>query len=410
MFVFVLLCAVLVLVALAWLLLPLLRANDNSSVDRTALNLGILKDQLAELERDRASNAISEGEYALARVELERRAVEEVPETSSAQTVAPAALARRVALLIALMLPLSAGGLYLLFGERAAFDPEIASAKSSEDLMQMLESGDVTGVIERTEQQLKRDNRNSDLWFILGRAHAMRQQYVEAAAAYERLNALEPDTPQLLVEWADVLAMAKDRTLVGKPEELVARALAIDPNNAKGLAMAGTAAFDRKDYAAAVRYWEQLRERAVGSDIASAIEHSIAQARQLGGLSAAAPARVNSADRASIAGRVSLSAEIAANASPTDTVFVVARAASGARTPLAIKRLQVKDLPMQFVLDDSLAMAPELKLSGFTDVVVTARVSKNGQAMPRAGDLEAEAVTTKIGTKNIGLVIDRVRP
>jgi cytochrome c-type biogenesis protein CcmH len=111
-----------------------------------------------------------------------------------------------------------------------------------------------------------------------------------------------------------------------------------------------------------------------------------------------------------VSGTVSLSAALASKADPNDTVFVLARASQGPRMPLAVFRKQVKDLPLKFTLDDSMAMRPAMKLSGFDQVVVAARVSKSGMAMPMAGDLQGESAVINPGTSDLKIVIDKVVP
>lgn len=111
---------------------------------------------------------------------------------------------------------------------------------------------------------------------------------------------------------------------------------------------------------------------------------------------------------ATISGKVSLSPALASKAAPTDTVFILARAAQGPKMPLAVFRKQVKDLPLEFTLDDSMAMQPQMKLSNFDQVVVAARVSKSGGAMSQAGDFEGVSATVKPGAKGLNIVIDTV--
>ena len=401
---FVLIGAGLVAVAVAWLAIPLLRARPAAAIDRGAVNAGILKDQLAELERERASGAVSEAAYAEARAELERRALEELPASAAS---AHNAGSRRVAVVVALSVPLAALALYAAYGERSAFDPEVTQAKAPQELIQLLAAGEPGIVIDKVTPQLKRDPNNGELLFILARAHYARQQFNESAAAYEKLNAIEPDDPGLLTDWADVIAQSQRGSMLGRPEALINRALAIEPDNGKALAMSGAAAFERQDYATAAAQWEKLRARVAGTELAPQIEQSIAQARAAGKLQAAPAAKKSAA--ATVSGRVVLAPQMAKNAAPNDTVFVIARAAAGPRTPLAVVRLRAGDLPAKFSLDDSLAMSPELKLSAFSEVTLLVRLSKSGNAVAQAGDLEAAPLTVKLGARDVMLVIDRVR-
>lgn len=401
---FVLIGVVLVAIAVAWLVIPLARARQAAAIDRGAVNTGILKDLLAELERDRQSGAVSDSAYAEAHAELERRVLEEVPASTA---VAKHADSRRAPVAIALAVPVAAIAFYMAFGDRHAFNPAVTQAGTPQQLVQLLAAGEPGIVIDKIATQLKRNPNNGELLYILARAYYVRQQFSESAAVYEKLNQIERDDPTLLTDWADVIARSQGGKLKGRPEELINRTLAIEPDNGKALAMSGAAAFERQDYAMAVAQWEKLRTRVAGTELAPQIEQSIAQAHAAG-KQMASPA-VKKGSVATVSGRVSLGSQVAKIAAPADTVFIVARAAAGPRTPLAVVRLQAKDLPATFSLDDSQAMAPDLKLSGFTDLVLTVRVSKSGNAIAQAGDLEAIPMSVKLGAKDVALVIDRVR-
>ena len=177
-------------------------------------------------------------------------------------------------------------------------------------------------------------------------------------------------------------------------------------------------AFERKDYKQAALYWEKTKASVPAtSPLASSIDASIAEARQLAGLAigetapkSATTAAPAAPAGASIAGTVSIAPALVAKAAPTDTVFIFARAADGPKMPLAILRKQVKDLPAAFTLDDSMAMAPNFALSKFQSVVVGARVSKSGNATPQAGDLEGFSPAVKVGAMGLAVVIDRALP
>jgi len=127
-------------------------------------------------------------------------------------------------------------------------------------------------------------------------------------------------------------------------------------------------------------------------------------------VASAASAASSAKAAASISGRVSLAPALAARVAPGDTLFVFARAAEGPRMPLAIIKRAGADLPLSFTLDDSMAMAPQFKLSAFANVVVGARLSKSGNAMPQSGDLEGTSPPLAGRHSGIEIVIDTVRP
>jgi cytochrome c-type biogenesis protein CcmH len=203
----------------------------------------------------------------------------------------------------------------------------------------------------------------------------------------------------------------------GEPTRLTARALQLDPNNRKALALAGTLAVDGKNYQAAIQYWEHLAQiEPPDSVMGKQVQASIAQAHQLAGTQAtlmpqptlAATEVTPGQIRAQVSGTVTLAPALAAQAAPEDTVFIFARSAAGPRMPLAVLRKQVKDLPLHFTLDDSLAMSPTSKLSSVASVVVGARVSKGGNAIPRDGDLQGQLSDVTVGSADLKIEIDEV--
>jgi cytochrome c-type biogenesis protein CcmH len=427
---FTVIAAVMVAVGLAWLLPPLLRARSVADVDRAGANLRILKDQLVELERDHAGGSIGAEQYAETRTELERRVLEEVQvDEARTRRGGPVARApRALAWVLAACLPIVATLLYVRWGDPQAFDPLIVH--SGEDMQHALKPEQIDQLVTALEARLAREPDNADGWSTLARTHYSQGRFSEAARAYARLVELVPDVAAVLADYADALAMAQGRNIEGKPLELVNRALKLEPTQWKALAMAGTAAFNRKDYAGAVEYWERLRGTLPpDAPITQQIGASIAEARSLAELPAAPPAAappVAAAQKAvpptppaadppaatagTVTGTVDLGAAVKAKASPTDTVYIFARPAEGPRMPLAIVQVKVADLPAKFALDDSMAMSPNFRLSAFTEVVVGARVSKSGQAMPRSGDLEGLSKPVKVGSRDIAVTINNVLP
>ncbi len=271
-------------------------------------------------------------------------------------------------------------------------------------------------MIKALSARLEQNPNDGKGWAMLARSYAVMGRYNEALPAYEKAANLIQNDPVLLVDYADVLAAVNGKNLQGKPLELIQSALIIDPTNIKGLNLIGTAAFQAGDYTHAVGYWEKLLQLLPpDSPIANQINISIANARtqetgkRLQSLPAQGKAQPATGG-AQISGVVRLSPALAGKVSPTDTVFVFAKAVSGPPMPIAVIRAQVKDLPQKFILNDSMAMMPTMKLSNFQEVVIGAKISKSGNATPQSGDLRGEVASVKVGTNNVQLVIDKIVP
>jgi cytochrome c-type biogenesis protein CcmH len=231
------------------------------------------------------------------------------------------------------------------------------------------------------------------------------ERFGEANGAYKKAVELRPQDADLLADYAESLALAAGRALVGEPTRLLDRALKLEPRNTKVLTLSGSAAFERKDYKAAIGYWETvLKQPGVGGELAQALQKGIAESRAhlTGKPVAAAPA-----GKERVTGVVNLDDSLKSKVRPDDTLFVFARAATGPRMPLAIVKIKVADLPYKFSFDDSMAMMPEMKLSQFADIVIGARVSKSGGATPQAGDLEGNSDKVKPGRTGVRVTIDR---
>jgi cytochrome c-type biogenesis protein CcmH len=406
---FAMVAVVLVAIGLAWVLRPLLGRRADGDVLREASNLSILRDQLRELDADLAAGIVSAAQHREARAELERRVLDAARGKASGPASDRVA-GTRTAIALAFLIPVAAVLLYLQIGDRDAFSPMASGPQGGDHSISQQE---MEAMVAKLAERMRANPGDPEGWAILARSYYVLGRFPEASEAYARLTEMVPNDADLLADYADALAMAQGRKLAGKPMEIVQRALKVDPTQWKALALAGTDAFDRKDYRAAVGYWEKLRGVVPpDSDMAASIDSSITEARQLGGLAAAPKPSPAAAPPGPgrVAGTVSLSGALAAKAQPTDTVFIFARPADGPRMPLAIVRKQVKDLPAAFSLDDAMAMTPQAKLSNFSDVVIGARVSKSGSAAPQTGDLEGLSAPVKVGSSGVAIVIDRALP
>jgi cytochrome c-type biogenesis protein CcmH len=407
---FIVIAGVMVLAALAWIVVPLLRREKPTGVQHEAANLAVLRDQLSELDADLERGIITQEHYEQSRRELEARVLEDTT-VAEREGTAPAFAGAWTAAIAASALPIAAVLLYALLGNYEAFLPQQTRASADAAAQHDLTPEKVAQMAAKLEERLQQEPENAEGWVVLAHTYFAMKRLPDAVRAYEQAVKRIPDNPKLLADYADAVA-ATQNSIEGKPLELVERALKIDPTHWKALALAGTAAFDRKDYKLAVDYWERLRAALPpNSEMLRSVEASIDEAKTAGGITTAtASAAPPPGKQATITGTVNLSAALNGKATPNDTVFVFARAAQGPRMPLAILRKQVKDLPTQFSLDDSMAMTPEMKISNFDEVVVGARISKSGSAAPQAGDLEGFSKPVKIGANNVDVVIDTARP
>lgn len=323
----------------------------------------------------------------------------------------------RLALLAVFVLAVAAAGYAYkgmpsqLLGRGAP--PAVAATPQDIDPASAEAIATMTAMTDRLAERMKEKPDDPEGWSMLGRSQAALGRFGEAAVSLERAAMLKPGDAAVLVDLADALAMSQGQKLYGEPMVLIERALKIDPNHLKGLSLAGAAAFVNKDYLGALKHWEKLVAIAPPDDeFGREMRGAVAQARQLAGLPPAvvaatpAPAASTARSTASVSGRVSLSGALAKQVAPTDTVFISARAAdSESRMPLAVLRVQAKDLPMVFTLDDSLAMSPAAKLSSAKSVVVTARISASGQAAPKPEDLGAQSQPVTLGATGVALEI-----
>ncbi len=428
---FVITAAIMVVIGLAWVMPPLLRGGARARVDRTAVNLGILKDQLAELEAERARGAIAEEQYAATKADLQQRVLDETQAEPAAEALQPSRLGKMTAAFVVIAVPLIAALSYARFGDPAAFNP---LARQGADAAHQFSKEDLANMTERLAERLKKEPDNANGWSTLARSYYSMGRFADASAAFEKLVELVPDDASLLADYADALAMTQGRKIAGKPKELIDRALKIDPLQWKALAMAGTDAFDRNDYKSAVELWERLHQSLpADAPMKQQLVGSINEARSRAGMpqmaaaTTPAPAPATAPSRAPtkpaappvadagaaqvrVSGTVSLSAELRARVAPEDSVIIFARAAEGPRMPLAMMRVPAKDLPKSFALDDSMAVAPDFRLSKFSEVVVVARVSKSGSPMPQKGDFEGLSKPVKLGRGDVAVTIDTELP
>jgi cytochrome c-type biogenesis protein CcmH len=398
-----------------------------------------LKQKLAQLTQLHASGTLSDAKFEEGKAVLERQILDLVlagaPVTAVAQPAgkgkatvtgsAPVAVAKPSGLLmtgLAVAVIAIAGAGYLWKGTPTPAQGEGEQAQMTsadgKPAPHSTTSEQIVAMTEKLAERLKQKPDDVEGWSMLARSYSVLGRHADALKAYQTASNLRKDDPTLLADYADSLAVNNDSNLEGEPMKLVQRALKLDPKNLKALYLAGTYDFNKKDYAGAVKMWEKLAESGPpGNVFVNQVQPAIAEARSLAGMPPSAkpldsaPAAVAVDTGASVSGTVTLSAAMAKQAQPDDTVFVFARAVEGSRMPLAILRKQVKDLPISFNLNDSMAMSPSSALSSQSKVIVGARISKSGNAMPQPGDLSGQTAAVSVGSKDLKIEIkDLVKP
>jgi cytochrome c-type biogenesis protein CcmH len=371
---------------LAYVLYPLLKHRPAASISRDSANVAIYKDQLRELDADLAAGTLTPPDFERAKAELEQRVLEDV---SGAAQERSHGKGKSTALIVGAAVPLLALCIYLVAGTPRALSPQPP----------MPDDAQIEAMVNRLAAKLRENPDDVEGWKLLGRSYTVLGRFDQAVAAYAKAAERAPRDPELLADFADALAMVHGQRLAGEPERLVQRALEIDPNNLKALALAGTAAYERRDYARAAELWSRMLPLVPpGSEDARSISDNVDEARKLAGIAA----------QPGVRGTVRLSAKLKGQVKPDDTVFIFARAVEGPPMPLAAFKARVADLPLDFNLNDALSVVQGMKVSGHSRVVVAARVSKSGEAKPQAGDLLGQSKPVANDARGVDVVIDQV--
>ena len=376
MFDFWLAAGLLLLVALSFLLIPVLRGRRaQREEDRTALNVALYQERVAELHSQQEEGVLDVAQMASGRAEAAR---ELLADTEGADTARVSRLGKTAPLIAAILVPVLGLGLYLHFGaaDKVELTREFAQApQSMEDMTQ------------RLERAVAAQPDSAEGLYFLGRTYMAQDRPADAAKIFERTVAVAGRQPELLGQWAQAQYFADNKKWSDKVQALTDEALKADPKEVTSLGLLGIAAFEAERYQDAIDYWTRLQAQLPAEDASRAalqggIERATEKLQANGGTVAKAPAAA--VGGALLKVRVDLAPALKAKVQPGDSVFIFARAASGPPAPLAAKRVTVADLPVTVELGDADAMMPQLKLSNFPEVQLVARVSRAGQ--PTAGE------------------------
>ena len=295
MITFWLICAVFVAIALAFVIPPLLPGKPKAeNGDEKEANIDVYRDQLSELDADLQHGIISQEQYQQDKDEIERRLLEDVGAAHSRSAAKPRELtARGPVYAIAILVPVIATAFYLRVGNPAAMSPSAGRAQAPSSASSQRGSGappmsqqDIEGNVAKLAKRMEQNPGDFAGWSMLGRSYLSLQKYTEASDAYAKAVAIKVDDADLWADYAFAMGMANGKSLAGRPAELIKKALSLDPNNPKALELAGSAAFEAKNYKEAISFWQRLLEKTPKeSELRQALIERIDQAKAESGSS-----------------------------------------------------------------------------------------------------------------------------
>ena len=386
----------LLILVLVLLLRPLFFPAKESATSRRQMNAAIYREELDKLEADRLAGRVDGDSYEQTHAEMRQRLFQD---TDEADDLAVLGSPKKTIIGICLFVVLLSAGFYFYLGDATRVAEKNAETPMTQESVEKM--------VAEFAAKMEKEPDNLKGWAMLARSYRILGRNAEAAKAYARAGSFVDADPQLLADYADVLAANADGNFAGKPQQLINKALTLDPNNLLALWLSGTAAFNAQNYKAAVQSWEKLaKQLPADTDEARAIAASIAEARSKGGL---APAKAPVISNQGVSGQVEIAPELKSKIQPGDVLMVIARK-PGERMPVAVLKTAVTAFPMNFVLNDALAMSPNALISQLPEVSVEVRISKTGMAMPESGDLLSAPQNIKVGTTNARLMINQVRP
>lgn len=385
---FLLIAACMVAAAALALALPLWRGRAVAAAGTATANRQVHAARLAELEADLDAGRLSAEDHAAAQRDLERDLMAGLTEARGSATAKPQPAWAAIAAIFVIAL---GSGLYWGYGNWRAGSEGVAAASQQA----------VIDMVERLAERLHTPQGHADLqgWIMLGHSYMIMGRYPDALGAFENARRLSGDQdPQILASYAEALSISDPDQFSSKAAPLFEKVLLMDPNNTQALWYGGLGALQRGDSKLAIRRWNALLAQNPPADYRAYIEKAIVGAG--GRVAEANPG-------ASISVHVSLAAAVMAKVSPDDTVFVYAQP-TGTQfgPPLAAKRLQVRDLPVDLELSDRDAVVPGRMISAYGAVTVFARVSKSGTATARAGDLIGQHDWKRGDGGSLAVVID----
>jgi cytochrome c-type biogenesis protein CcmH len=403
---FLLFSVTLSVVVVLLLLLPLFsKEHHQDEVERRKVNVESARTRLAEIEQELKNADINQEQFDRYRLEIETSVAEDLRDLDKNQQT-KAGGNRVIAVSVALIVPVLSIVIYRHIGsEQALMQPELQQAQQSQ-------SAELDMMLASVEREILNDPDEVEGRIALGQVYAELERYSDAAMVYGQLNQIQPDDADILVNYAEALGRSHGNRLEGRPLELLNQALSVNPSHGRGLWLAGFAEMQSENRERALVHWRQLLAgMELGSEAYKRVEDLIRDVESEQGANETQVAGDAQGMTSSLKVSVALAEGLERQFDPHTTLFIFARAAEGPPMPLAVHRGLAKDLPLTVTLDDSMAMMPNMSLSGFPNVVVGARLSSNGQPQGQSGDFEGYSGVVGIhDDKVVSVLIDSIKP
>lgn len=413
MFSFWLIVALLVLFSLIVITISLFKSHDKNDINR-GQSAELYNQRMLELESDIADGLLSNTEIENVKNEIQLSLLNDdknKSHISNNSNTKPRSQAI-TAILLLILIPVFSIGLYNHLGQpgtitQTALLSEFNNAKTHDE-----KQASIDKMLNQLEQRLIDNPDDIDGWLMLTNSYTTLERYPEALRAVANLYRLKSDDPDILVRYADILAMTNAGVFTGKPINLIKQALQIDPDNKNALWMAGFAEQQAGNLDATVKHWHNLLSKLDSdSDTYRQLEKLITDIENHNSISNAVTTNQSSNTTTSLEVNVSISPEFRDRVDSHTTLFVFARAAKGPPMPLAVHKGIAKDLPVTVTLDDSMAMMPQMSLSSFPEVIVGVRLSSNGQPQGQSGDYEGFTSTIDVSkNSSVDVVINSIKP
>ena len=401
--------ALFIAIALCFLLIPLWsRVKHVAQNNDESVNILLAQQKMQALNEELDNGVITQTQFDALQNELMLHLHQDL--SSERKHTLDENKGRWLALPIAVFVPLLSLALYSIKGDLRAFDvPTVTAAGTPKT------AADINAMVEKLAQKMAQNPQDPQGWIMLARSYKVLKRYPDAVDALRKARVLLGDDPQILLQLADVLAMQNGGSLLGEPADLVANALARDANNDMGLWLSGLAKAEAGQFKAAIKDWQTLQThyKANEEDYAQ-VQKLIDEASEA--LNEASGASTPAAQPPVATGKtlhlaIALDDKFKAQVNDNDTVFIYAQPVQGGKMPLAVVKKQVKELPLEVTLDDSMAMMPAMTLSSVANVQLSARVSKSGNATPQSGEpIGKKQVSTLVDSGVIPLIISDTVP